>query len=104
MELPTFKQLFESLFVAGSCLSYYQASEAMRLADVLKRFSRRQVERAVLANPKQPASMMHMSDGWGAWCNTHVKQQIPGTHLVCTRTGKFRHDFFYNEHYYDNGK
>jgi hypothetical protein len=94
MELPAFKELFERLLVAGSCLSNAQANSALRLADVLKRFSRKQVERVVAANPKEPASMMHMSDGWGAWCNTHVRQQIPGTHLVCTRAGKFRHEFF----------
>ena len=34
-----------------------------------------------------------MTDGWSGWCNTTAFAAFPGTHLVSTAKGKFKHEF-----------
>ena len=74
MELPEFQRRLETFFAAGRCLSHGEAREALKLTDVLERFTRFRAEAAVQANPLEPAVLMHMNDGWGAWCNTFTSK------------------------------
>ena len=79
---------------ARCCLSTEEDRQALKVADCLKRFTRECVETSVLASPKAPAVLTHMSDGWGAFCDTTSRRPpIAGTHLATTRTGRFRHEF-----------
>ena len=93
MDLGEFVTRLERFIAAGATLKGSEAIEALRVADVLKRLSRQRAADAIAAHPLEPAVMMHMGDGWGAWCNTSTMKSIPGTHLVVTRIGEFRHEF-----------
>ena len=76
------------------CLDRTEYREALKLADVLKHFTRQRAEHSVSTSIDSPAVLTHMSDGWGSWCNSRTKSaQLDGSHLVTTRTGKFRHEF-----------
>ena len=74
-------------------LSSDETDDAIKLAHVLKQYTRDQVSHAISRAPGQPALLMHISDGWSGECQSHIKRVVPGTHLVITRKGKFRHEF-----------
>lgn len=94
MELGDFKALLACHFDGRRCLNSAEGLQALVLADAIKRFTRQRAERAIQSSATSPAVMTHMSDGWGAWCNTTSRgTPTQGTHLVTTRTGKFRHEF-----------
>ena len=94
MDLAAFRERLSYHEQESACLNSEEKREALVLADCSKRFSRQRAQRAIQLEPEVPMLMVHMSDGWGAWCNTTSKSDvIPGTHLVVTRTGNFRHEF-----------
>ena len=74
-------------------MSHSGADDALRLADCIKRFCRKRIDDVVRTNPLEPAVVFHMNDGWGALCASTTKAAIPGTHLVATTKGKFKHEF-----------
>lgn len=44
--------------------------QALLLAGCIKRLTRQRAQDAVSSHTTAPAVLIHMSDGWGAWCNT----------------------------------
>ena len=94
MDLDAFEAVLRAHCTASLCLDTRGGRQALALADCLKRYTRKRAEDAVRACPTAPTVQIHMSDGWGAFCNTtSTARALSGSHLVTTRTGKFRHEF-----------
>ena len=93
MEPIEFKQMVLRFSQVSYVLSASERVAALKISFAIKKFLQRKALRTLAAFPHEPCMMLYIADGWGATVFNTLKAAIPGSHLVITRKGRYRHEF-----------
>jgi hypothetical protein len=93
MEPIEFKKMVSRFSQVGYVMNKPEAFAASKISFAIKKFLQRKALQSLAAFPREPSMLVYMADGWGASITNKFTKPVPGTHLVVTRKGKFRHEF-----------
>ena len=66
--------------------------KVLKLSHAIRTFLRQRLEELAVSS-HDPSMLVVMSDGWGASITKTIKLQFPGSYVMTTKNGKFRHEF-----------
>ena len=93
MEPIELKKMVSRFSQVGYVMKEPEVFAASKIAFAIKKFLQRKALQSLAAFPREPSMLVYMADGWGASITNQFIKPVPGTHLVVTRKGKFRHEF-----------
>ena len=97
MEPHEFKETVLRLAHVSYTLNDKERLQALKISHTIRNYLRRNVSAALMDNRYEPTLCAYLSDNWGATCFERISTPIPGTRLIITRNGKFRHELLLHE-------
>ena len=93
MEPQQFREMVLKLAQVKISFSDVDRDNAIKVSYTIRKFLQQRALATLQRFRFEPTLFIYMADGWGATVFDMVKLPIPGTHLVVTRSGRYRHEF-----------
>ena len=93
MEPVEFTEMVLRLTQVSLVLSDADRLAVLKVSYTIRKLLRQKVVAVLAEHRHDPTMITYMADGWGATVFQKFRAPLPGTHLIITRKGRYRHEF-----------